>query len=211
MAVLQAQTRDPKKSPVSYRKADLIPAVCYGHNQDTISIVVPRMEFIKMYRKLGESHIWVLQLDGKDINVIVKDYQLNPLNEQLTHVDFQFVSMTEKIEVTIPLTFIGESPLVDSGQGILSKAFSEVTIESLPGNIPEEIVVDISSLVTFDDSIHIKDLKVGKDVEIKHDADLTVVSVTGLRDEKEEEGPTEIDFDSIASANEKPEAEEEEA
>jgi len=102
------------------------------------------------------------------------------------HVDFYEVVMTEKLRATVPLHFVGRSPLVTTGEAILNEALTEVEVECLPADLPEFIEVDVSVLADFDSIIFVKDLKVPPGVEILDNPDEPVASLSGAREEVEE-------------------------
>ena len=101
--------------------------------------------------------------------------------------------MDEGITATIPLKFIGESSVVKDKLGALNKSITEVEVETLPGDLPQSIEVDLSVLVDLEKSIHIKDLKVSDKVKILLEPDTVVVSVLELRaEEVVEEKPADV-------------------
>jgi large subunit ribosomal protein L25 len=90
--------------------------------------------------------------------------------------------MTEKLTATVALEFVGESVAVKNLGGVLVKQLDEVEVESLPGDLPASIEVDISKLATLEDSIHVKDLSVSDKVKIVTDGEELVVKVQPPRD-----------------------------
>lgn len=167
------------------RDSGKMPSVLYGHKVENQNIEVDAKEFVRAFKTAGESSIVNLVVDGKTQPVIIHDVQHHYLTGEPIHADFLAVNMTEKIKVNIPLQFIGESMAVKSLGGTLVKNLSEVEVECLPGELPHQIEVDISSLATFDDSIRISDLKVPGKVEILTNAQETVVNVAAPRSEEE--------------------------
>jgi large subunit ribosomal protein L25 len=127
-------------------------------------------------------------------------------------VDFYQVRLDEKVKVTVPLVFAGESPAVKNEGGVLVKSLQELEIEALPTNIPEEITVDISSLETFGDSIYVRDLAIPANVEVVTAGDSAVASVQPPRTEEElkalEEAPVAGAAEVITEAEAKKKEEE---
>jgi large subunit ribosomal protein L25 len=165
---LKAQARDAgTEKPAKIRKAGQIPAVLYGHKVPTQSLTVALGDFEKILKKAGESTIIELETqDGKTHSVLIHDIQKNYLTSKPEHVDFYQVSMTEKLRATVVLEFIGEAKAVKELGGVLIKILNEVEVECLPQNLPRSIMVNIASLNTFSDTIHVKDLQVPNSVKI---------------------------------------------
>ncbi|MDD5589613.1 MAG: 50S ribosomal protein L25 [Candidatus Portnoybacteria bacterium] len=167
------------------RKEGFLPGVVYGHGIDSRPIAVSEKDFVKLYQQAGESTLLVLNLDGAKKTVLVHGAQYDPLTDKPLHVDFYEVKMDEKIQAQVPLVFIGESPAVKSEGGILVKSIQEVEVEALPADLPHHIEADISRLVTFEDHICIKDLKISGSVKILVEPEEIVASVSQPRSEEE--------------------------
>lgn len=182
---LEAKTRDLKKSLNEIRKNKLIPAVLYGKNFKPLRIELNYNNFVKTYKEAGESTILSLDIDGKKENALIKELQFDPIKDTVIHVDFLRVDMTQKITANVELKFIGQSKAVKDLEGVLSKNITEIEVECLPANLPKEIIVDISSLNTFEDVIKIKDLPLPQDVHTSLDQEEVVTTVTPPRSEAE--------------------------
>ncbi|RMD58947.1 MAG: 50S ribosomal protein L25, partial [Nitrospirae bacterium] len=118
---------------------------------------------------------------------LIKDYQLEPVKNELIHVDFMEVEIDKPVTVVVPIHLLGEAPGVKMG-GMLQFVTREVEVECLPHKIPSHIEVDISSL-NIGDSISVKELSVGEGIEILTDPDTTILTILGA--EAEEVAPTE--------------------
>jgi large subunit ribosomal protein L25 len=173
------------KTVAKLRKDGKLPAVLYGNNQASADIEINGREFAKVFKQAGESTLINLSLEGKSQPVIVQEVQNHYLTDKPIHVDFYAVNMTQIMKATIPLHFVGESMAVKASAGILVKNLSEVEVECLPGDLPHEIEVDISSLNTFEDAIHVSDLKVSDKVKILASPEEVVANVTPPRSEEE--------------------------
>lgn len=170
----------------SIRKNGQIPAVLYGHGNASRMITVPSLEFSRAYKKAGENTLVELSLSqGKPVNTLIYDVQVDPLSGKFLHVDFYQVRMNEKVEATVPLVFTGESLAVRGSGGVLVKALDEVEVSCLPGNIPHEFSVDITALATFDDQIHVSDIVVPEGVELLSDRETVVALVERPRTDEE--------------------------
>ncbi len=184
---LHAATRNERgKQNKPLRKSGTLPGVLYGHGVPSRALTVAQGDFLKTYRKAGESTLVDLAVDDAvPVKVIIKDVQHHPITDAITHVDFHQVTMTEKLHTEIALAFSGESTAVKELGGILVKNMDRIKVEALPGDLVPEIPVDISSLKTFDDIIHVRDLPVPNGIIVLDNADEVVALVTPPRSEAE--------------------------
>ncbi|MCM8813872.1 MAG: 50S ribosomal protein L25 [Candidatus Omnitrophica bacterium] len=177
------------------RHAGLIPAVIYGRTVSPESVCINGRELVKMIHKFGTKVIVDLKVKKNgvtdDRTVIIKDIQFEIVRDGIVHIDFQQISLTEKIRVSVPLITRGDadSPGVKSG-GVLEHLVREVEIESLPTLIPKQITVDVAAL-NIGDVLCVRDLKVPEGVTLVTDPELPVVSVKMVLEEKPAEAPAE--------------------
>lgn len=197
--VLKATVRPTDKSAQAIRKTGQVPAELYGHNVENVHLAVSANEFEKVFRKSGESTIVTLDIDGVgQRNVLVHEVQKHLVKSQPIHVDFYEVSMTEKLQTEVVLEFEGESSAVKALGGTLVKVLDAVEVECLPGDLPHNLVVDISKLTTFDDILEVRDIPAPKGVTILTDPTEVVAKVQPPRDvEAELAGPVEEDVASV--------------
>lgn len=161
------------------RKANRIPAVLYGPKLSPVSLDVDLKEFRGVI-KTGARENVILNLKiegdkGKGQTAIIKELQLDPVTDNICHVDFNAISLTEKLRVKIPLQAKGDAPGVKEG-GVLDFVHREIEVECLPTEIPERIFVDVSNL-NITDSIHVKDLSFPSEVVCVLLPDEVVVTV----------------------------------
>ncbi len=191
MLKLKAKTRDKSKNTNILRSEGILPGVLYGYETDDIAIQMDNSEFDKIYREAGESTLINLDVEDdsgkkKKHTVLIQDTQEHAITNDFTHVDFYQPNLKEKVEVEIPLEFIGQSKAVKEEDGTLVKNLSEVTIEALPDKLIHNIEIDISVLETFDDVIKVKDLEVPEGVEIMEEDEEVVALVSRPQDIEEE-------------------------
>ena len=124
-----------------------------------------------------------LKVDGGDTRVMVKEYQIDPIDHKLLHADFYQVAMDKALTVTVPLVMKGEAPGVKQQGGIVDFVNREIEIECLPGDIPENIVVDISELM-LNQGVRVRDLTEGAKWKPVTDGDLMIVHVVALKVEE---------------------------
>jgi large subunit ribosomal protein L25 len=168
-----------------------IPGIMYGGDKDTVMLTLAHNEFVHSIEdEAFFSHILTVEVGGIAEKVILKDMHRHPAKEQIMHVDFQRIDENKALHVHVPLHYMNEeiAPGVKMG-GIVAHLKTEVEVSCLPGDLPEYIEVDISTL-ELNDSIHLSDLVLPKGVtiiELTHgeDHDLPVTSITMPRGEKE--------------------------
>jgi large subunit ribosomal protein L25 len=186
--VLKAERRTVTGKQVkALRRAGLLPAVIYGYNIAPVAISLDARETGRQLAGVSSSHLIIIDLEGERLTTLVRDKQRNPIRGHLTHIDFLAVSMTEKLRTYVAIELQGEAPAVKELDGVLVKGLEEVEVESLPGDLPESILVDIASLKQIGDAIYVRDLSVSDAVEILADADEMIVLVTAQAAEEVEE------------------------
>lgn len=170
------------------RETGKVPAVVYGKGRDSTPIEMDGKEFELLYRSAGRSSLVQLKIgDATPETVIIKSVQRNPLTGLALHVDFFLVDLKSEMEVDIPLVFTGTAPAVDLTGGTLLTNLSHVRVRALPGQLPHEIVVDVSPLIDLDAAIHVRDLTVAEGGQIVTDGDEMVAKVLPPRVEEEPE------------------------
>lgn len=167
------------------RNTGVIPAELYGHNVKNIHLSLPKKEFSEIFKTVGENEIINLIVDDKKIPVLAHDIQKNYLTDEIIHVDFYQVKMTEKITVATPLEFIGEAPAVKEKDGVLVKAMHEIKVEALPTHLPHSIKVDLTSLNEIGKSIYVGDLFIPNDVKVLVDSKTVIATITEKAKEEE--------------------------
>jgi len=132
------------------RARGMIPAAVYGEGRDAVAVAVSAKEIATILRSdTGHNTIFKLalpQTDGEPDNVIIKDYQVDPVKGRLLHADLLRLSMTTVTRVSVSVETIGESVGVRVDGGILELQLREIEVECLPGDIPEHLTVDVSNL-----------------------------------------------------------------
>ncbi len=194
MVTLAVEKRDSAgaKAPALIR-AGSIPAIVYGPHHDSTSVTLQAIAFEKVLKEAGEATIVMLSgLGGEAIPTLIHEVDLDPLTNRPRHVDFYAVTKGEKVEVSVPLVFFGESLAVQSGANLV-KVLHEVEIEADPMNLPHDIQVDLSLLKALNDQIHVRDLVFPKDVTLITSPDDVIVIAQEVAEEKEEVAPASLD------------------
>lgn len=185
--MLKALTRTLEgRKTNALRQDKKIPAVIYGAGTESKNITIDYREFIRAYRETGESSLLDLEIDGKEaVKVLIQDLQHGVLHDEVTHVDFRAIDLSKPIDVDVEIHFIGESPAVKGLGGTLVRALETVSIRCLPSNLPSHLDVDLSSLVTFEDSITVGQLVLPEGTEVLDDAQAAIAVVTPPRSDEE--------------------------
>lgn len=184
--VLEASKRDQSQKNKSLRASGLVPAVYYGRGQSNIALQINYQNFRKIFTKAGENTIVELSVDGKNIPVLIHEVQNDPISDEVSHVDFIHVDMKQEVTTTVKVIIVGESPAVKNLNGILDQQKHEIKIKCLPKDLIHSVEVDVSSIVDFHTSIHVKDLKVPGTIKVLDNPEDTVVTATPQKVEKEE-------------------------
>lgn len=190
MLKLEAKRREVLGSKVkNLLKEGLIPAEIYGHGFENIHVSIPFNDFLKVFKEAGESSLISVSVDGKSFPAIIYEVQKDVLGDNIIHVDFYRVHMDEKIQATIPLVFVGEAPAVKEKGGVLVKSVEEVEVEALPGDLPHQLEVDLSSLVELHQSLHGRDIKTPDGVKVLIEPEMGIATVTEQQKEEVVEAP----------------------
>jgi large subunit ribosomal protein L25 len=133
-------------------------------------------------RTVGRNEIVYLSLDGEAPRpTFIRQVQRDPLTDDILHVDFHQISLTEKVRLAVPIVLVGEAPAVERFGGTLLHSLDHITVEGLPMEIPSQVEVDVSSLETLEAAIHVKDMAVPADLTVLTDPELLVAMVAPPR------------------------------
>lgn len=194
----QPRTQTGKNNNNRLRVEGFIPVTMYSHGKAE-SLKVNAKEFSSVFGKhISESVIVDLAIsNGDKCHVIVKDYQRDPVTEQVLHLDFYKVTAGEKIKTSVPVEIIGSPIGVRSG-GVFEVIDRMLLVECLPLELPEKIAIDVSAL-EIDQGIHVKDIPTPPSMKILLDPEHIIAHVTTVREEKVE-APAEAAVESAAPA-----------
>jgi large subunit ribosomal protein L25 len=174
-----------------------IPAVVYGHGITPLSVSINRRELrAVLHTEAGANAVINLEVGSDKHLTIVKSLQRHPVRNDVVHVDFIVVNRNEAITVDVPILLVGEAHEVEIAQGTLDQVLHSLTLQAMPGNIPNEINVDVSAL-TIGDSIRVSDLVLPEGVSTEVDPEEAVVMAALTRaamadtDDEGEEGGSE--------------------
>ncbi len=172
------------------RREGIVPGVVYGKGEGSTNVQVDAKTFETLYRAAGRTSVIKFRLPGagRASSGFIKSVQRHPLTRQALHVDYYLVNLKVEMEVEVPLIFTGEAPAVEETGGTLLHNLSSVRVKALPNDIPHEISVDVSTLISLDVAIHVADLNLNRDlVHVLTDGETLVATVVPPRVEVEEE------------------------
>ncbi|HEY9731864.1 MAG TPA: 50S ribosomal protein L25 [Drouetiella sp.] len=168
------------KTPRAIRRDGFVPATLYGPGQDSESVQVEAKEFSRL-PAAAYSHMIELDFGTKQkVNAVIRHVQRRNINHNLMHVEFYRVRLDRKLTMSVPLKFVGTSQAVVKG-GQLQENFQEAEIESLPGDIPDFLEVDLALITEIEGAIHFSDLKVSDKIKILNPADEIIAKVVAPR------------------------------
>ncbi|MFB9068586.1 50S ribosomal protein L25/general stress protein Ctc [Pseudofulvimonas gallinarii] len=150
------------------RHAGKVPAIVYGGDLEPKSIQMDHNTvWLLSQNEWFYSAILDLSLNGDVQPVLLRDLQRHPFKQQILHLDFQRVDLSQAIRVRVPLHFLNEdkSPAGKTSGVVISHAFTDVEVACLPRNLPEHIEIDLGNL-QVGDIVHLSDLKLPDGVEI---------------------------------------------
>jgi large subunit ribosomal protein L25 len=173
----------------SLRRQGVLPAVVYGEGSESSPIKVESRQMEKLIMSgVGEHALITIEMKDKkgkkgEHPVLVKDYQIDPVTDELLHVDFIKVSLKKVVKVTVPL-FMTKEPVGVKMGGILQNLIREIEVECLPTQIPDKIEFDAES-IDIGNSIHVSDVTPPEGVKIITDLAAVILTVSAPKIEEE--------------------------
>jgi large subunit ribosomal protein L25 len=195
-----------------------VPGVMYGHGFDSMALQFEERGLTRMLSHVSGSQLVSIEVAGQDKpeTALVRDVQRDPIRGDVLHVDFYRVDMAERLTAEIPLVVVGESPVTERHEGILLLGVSAIEVECLPGDLVDEIAVDLSDLVEVGQGVHVRDLAIPAGIDVLTDVDEMVARVVPLAEEEAieellevEPGVEEVELVTEAGEGEAEEVEEE--
>ncbi|MBS4179731.1 50S ribosomal protein L25/general stress protein Ctc [Lederbergia citrea] len=202
--VLSAKSRtSERRSQLSdVRNQGNIPAVVYGYRVENTPITINSAEFLKTMREVGRNGVISLDLEGKKLNVLLHEYQEDPLRKEVIHADFLVVDMSVEIEASVRVELSEDAVGVKSG-GVLQTLLHELSVTAIPDEIPEVIHLDIANL-DIGESLTVGEIRNQFSCKINHEDDEPIANIQPPRTEEEdpdggvrEENPSEDNGDPV--------------
>jgi len=202
--VLKATKRDVVGQKAgALRRQGKLPAVLYGHRIETTPILLDAFEGSQTLSRLTRSSLLTIDLDGKQYLTQVREKQRDIIKNRLVHVDFQILSLTERMHTKVGIELTGMAPAVKNFSAVIHTVLTALEVECMPQDLPKRIVVDISSLAELGDGVRVRDLVLSDKVKILADPEEIVAIATASKQEEisaeapvaEEAAPEEIERD----------------
>ena len=185
-SLLEAQQREPgtKNDARRVRREGKIPAVVYGAGKEAMPVSVdPRQVSRILHSETGHNSVFDLALDGERTKAMIVDWQYEPIKGSLLHIDLKRIAMDQKLRVNIPIELVGEPAGVKQQGGILEQIAREVEVECLPGDIPNQIELNVSELV-FGTVLRISDLPKNEKIKYLSDPEQPVAHIITIKEEE---------------------------
>lgn len=183
--VVKAEKRDEFGKNVNRRlRADgKVPVVIYGGGTESVSAVADIKDLAAILRTdTGVNTVFSLDIQGDGVHdVIFQDRQIDPLKGRLMHADLRRFAKGEKIEMTVPLHFVGEPEAELEEGAMVSHNLREIKLLTEPAKAPEAVEVDVTKL-TAEHPIHVSDLKIGAGIEVHEAPETVVASITVVKE-----------------------------
>lgn len=187
--VLEAKNRDViGKKVKALRREGQLPAVIYGSGIDPQPITLDTKAVRQTLKIAGANTLITIKIGKQEHLALVRDVQREVIKRDLLHIDFQAVSLEEKITTSLPIRFVGDAPVLADFDSIIITALDELQIEAKAKDLPDSITVDISILEEIGDNILVKDLVIPGEVTVLDDPDelVVVASAQALMEEEPE-------------------------
>jgi large subunit ribosomal protein L25 len=178
--IVEAERREAGGKNVNrrLRKSGRIPAVVYGRGRDPIPVIVDPITVSDiLHSDSGQNTIFKVSLDGRHADVMVKDYQLDPVKGSLMHADLFEIAMDRLLELSVNVEIVGEAEGVKLGGGLMDIVTRSIDVECLPADIPDSIKVDVTAL-KINDNIRVKNLQVDPKIKILTEPEVVIVTIS---------------------------------
>ena len=171
-----------KNGSYRLRKEGMVPAVVYGNDLEPVPVAVERklMDHL-LHQPGGKNKIYFLKLDDKKkIEVLIKDYQLDPVHDLLIHIDFYAINEKRPVQVRVPIKTTGVPVGVKNYGGMLVVLLRDIPVQCLPQDIPENVEIDVTHL-GLNEGLKIKDIPLSEKIKIMMDPEINILHVEPTR------------------------------
>jgi len=183
--VIKAETRKEvgKNAAGRLRRQGLVPAILYGGKTASQPLTLKKKDILEILKsQTGENTIFRVTIDSQEKDVMLKDIQINPVTDELTHVDLIEISMDKPVRVSVPVELVGEPVGVKVEGGVADFLLRELEVECLPREIPEAIKIDISNL-HIHQSFKVQNLDLPAGVKVYADPNAAMVVISSVAEE----------------------------
>ena len=175
----QARTKNAARR---VRASGRIPAIVYGAKKDSVPVTVdPKQIGRILHSDSGHNTVFDLKVGGEQTKAMIVDWQYEPIKGTLMHIDLKRIAMDQSLRVSVPVQLTGVPEGVKTQGGILEQMLREVEIECLPGDIPDQIDLDVTALV-FGQVLRVADLPHSDKLKYVSDENQTVAHITAVKE-----------------------------
>ena len=198
---VQKRELSTKKSFVKgLRRNGDIPGIYYSHDsKESIPFIVTQKVLREALK--SDAQVYKINVGSKSRDVIIKSIQYHPITEEMTHIDLYGVDMDKKVAVKVPITIVGQSIGIKEEGGVLNQSMTEIEIECLPQDIPQNIDADISDLA-IGDTLRLENITLSDKLKIVGDLDMLIASIVAPAKQEEVVEEEVIEGDEAESSNE---------
>jgi large subunit ribosomal protein L25 len=184
-AVLYAQERSKATRAImnSLRENGNIPAILYGKNVSNTPISVEKLDFKKQMNEIGKNGIFIIDVDGKRQQAIVRNYEVDPITREIIHIDFLAVNSLSVITADVRIVLVNNAEGVKDG-GVLQQSMFDLSVTTNVNRIPDAIEVDVTHL-QVGETITVGKIRQQYPFEINHEDDEVIASILPPRQEEE--------------------------
>lgn len=186
MATIKAEKREKsgRSKLTELRKSGYVPAVVYGYKLESVPVAVRENDLFMTLRDEGRNAVFQLEVEGKKVNAVLHDYQMDVMKGEFRHADFLAIDMNTEMEAEVNIVLTGDdmAPGVKEG-GVLSQPFWTVNISAKPSDMPESLEVDVSGLAVGD-TLTVGDVKSEWGVNVVDEDEKVLVTITAPRTEQ---------------------------
>ena len=168
------------------RREGILPANIYGKDIKSIAVQAALKDFDKVFKEAGETGLVDIMVGSQTIPVLIHNAQTDYLGNYL-HADFYKVNLKEKVKTMVPISIIGEPKAAVDKVGLLMNILSEIEVEALPEQLPENIEINVENLALVDEQITVDDIKAPEGVSILTDPSQVIVKIGALVSKEAEE------------------------
>lgn len=186
MLTLEVKTRGAGESADSVRDGGFVPAVLYGPKDPSQSVLIDIRRLEHVWKEAGKTSVVRLAGLGEEKDTLIKDVQTHPVTGRILHADFYALEKGKKVQIAVPLEFIGEAPAEKAGH-IIVKALHAIEIEVTPQDLPHNLPVDLTQLKEVGDHISAAQIALPQSATLLTNGEETIASVTAFVEEKEPE------------------------
>ena len=191
---LKASPRDTVGKKNRFLRRDgITPTHVFGYGMESLALQCDTAELRRLMARAGRTQIIRLKVDSEkhSRNVMVREIQQDMVTQQILHVDFYQVKKGAKIVIDVPIILVGEAPALKTKGRMLAHGIASLNVECLPGSVPPQIEVDLSSLEDIEQAVHVKDIVLGEEVIVHTDPEQLVVKISHAQMKAQEDEITE--------------------